>query len=469
MEFAKSENQVHREAKAERLLAAEMEREMEVERNRAALKGAADSLPGANASGGNGEQGKINFHANAKKKLDKAIELHIVEDGQILGLPQKPAFKEMIDTAIEYGKVTKGDVPYIRPSQKRVRGDLLDGCLSDLQSELDSFNDYIQQFGASLVSDGKDSITKDHLTNYVTVTPNGYKFEGTANVSGIHKTSEWVATDLLEHLKQLEESVQVKVDAVLQELVTKEDEQLEAADQQRAVNVVDALNGLGELITYYVQVVTDTPSVNAKAWSLIENKVSHFLANPCSFHCLNLFFKHVLQGDKSDRQNPSPPIEVASLTVSWTKEVEQWFTNKDKPRAELLGECEKRWPPRGPRRMRKYAETRAAIAFRVWHRALRLKDALQTVLRRETYKKWESGLKGEDKERAATIRAYVNDEDAWEELAALVKALTPVYKLLRLVDGYTPTVGKLYYKCLRIQEGYEELVASQDAPEWAQQ
>jgi hypothetical protein len=119
--------------------------------------------------------------------------------------------------------------------------------------------------------------------------------------------------------------------------------------------------------------------------------------------------------------------------------------------------------------MRKYAETRAAIAFRVWHRALRLKDALQTVLRRETYKKWESGLKGEDKERAATIRAYVNDEDAWEELAALVKALTPVYKLLRLVDGYTPTVGKLYYKCLRIQEGYEELVASQDAPEWAQQ
>jgi hypothetical protein len=53
----------------------------------------------------------------------------------------------------------------------------------------------------------------------------------------------------LEHLKQLEESVQVKVDAVLQELVTKEDEQLEAADQQRAVNVVDALNGLGDLIT----------------------------------------------------------------------------------------------------------------------------------------------------------------------------------------------------------------------------
>ena len=118
-------------------------------------------------------------------------------------------------------------------------------------------------------------------------------------------------------------------------------------------------------LTYYVQVATDTPSVNAKAWSLIESKVSHILANPCKFHCLNLFFKHVLQGDKSDRQNPSPPIEVATLIVSWTKEVEQWFTNKDKPRAELLAECEKRWPSGGPRRMRKYAETRAAVAFRV--------------------------------------------------------------------------------------------------------
>ena len=469
LEFAKTENRLHQEARKDKALAAEMESEMEKERNRAALHVAADSMPSAANGSATGEQPTINFHGNAKQALDRAIERHIVEDAQILGLPQKPAFREMIQSAIQYGATTKGNVSYLPPGKKRVRGELLDDCLRDLQSELDSFNDHIQQFGASMVSDAKDSVTKDHLIDYITVTPNGYKFEGTSNVSGVHRTSEWVATDLLERLGQLEESVQTKVDALLLDVSTTKDQQLEDVDRQKAANVVDALNGLGDLARHYVQVVTDTPSVNAKAWTLIESQVDHILANPCSFHCVNLFYKHILQGDKSNRQNPSPPIEAAGDAVLWTKEVEQWFTNKDKPRAELLAECTRRWPSHGPRRMRKYAETRAANAFRVWNRALRLKDALQSVVRVETYKAWERGLKGEEKEKATNIRAHIDDAEAWAELAALVKALTPVYKLLRLVDGYTPTVGKIYYKSLRIQQEFEQLVESSDAPEWAQQ
>lgn len=176
---------------------------------------------------------------------------------------------------------------------------------------------------------------------------------------------------------------------------------------------------------------------------------------------MSLFFKHILNGDKSDRHNPSPPIEVAVEIMAWTKKTEQWFTNKDTPRAELLAECKKRWPARGPRRMRKYSDTRAANAFRVWHRALRLKDALQSVVRSAGYKAWVDRLSGEEKERAATIRAYVDDDDAWDEVTALVQALTPAYKFLRPVDGYTPTVGKIYYKCLRIQEGFTTLAESE--------
>ena len=117
--------------------------------------------------------------------------------------------------------------------------------------------------------------------------------------------------------------------------------------------------------------------------------------------------------------------------------------------------------------MRKYSDTRAANAFRVRHRALRLKDALQSAVRFAGYKAWVDRLSGEEKERAATVRAYVDDDDAWDEVTALVQALTPVYKLLRLVDGYTPTVGKIYYKCLRIQEGFTTLAESEDAPDWS--
>ena len=108
-----------------------------------------------------------------------------------------------------------------------------------------------------------------------------------------------------------------------------------------------------------------------------------------------------------------------------------------------------------------------ANAFRVWHRVIRVEDALHATVRTEEYKVWEAALKGEDKEKAAQIQAHINNADAWTDAKALVAALNPVYKLLRLVDGFTPTVGKIYYKCLRVQELFEELAEQEDAPEWA--
>jgi hypothetical protein len=187
VEFAKEENRQHAAAKAEKELAAEMERRAAEEAQKAALLAAADSLPGAAPGASPGTQPHINFHAVAKANLDMCIELHIVEDGMILGLPQKPAFREMIDAAVEYGAQTKGKVPYIPPGKKRVRDDLLIKIVKKLKDDLSSYDEYIQEFGASLVSDGKNDVCGNHLTDYVTVTPNGYRFEGTKDVSGISR------------------------------------------------------------------------------------------------------------------------------------------------------------------------------------------------------------------------------------------------------------------------------------------
>ena len=281
-----------------------------------------------------------------------------------------------------------------------------------------------------------------------------------------------MAEDLLEHLSGLEQQLRDKLDGAVAEMAEKEVAELEAQENKRAQHVVDILDSLkGDVnqLREYVQVLTDTPSVNAKAWPMIEKCAEHLHANPCSFHCVHLFFKHIMNGDKSDRANPKHAIEACLDLEVWTKAVEQWFTNKDKPRHLLLLECKRRWPSHGPRRMRKYAETRAANAYRVWHRAVKLEDALHTVLRSEAYKTWEASQTGEDKARAAKIREYIEEPDNWESAKALVKALTPVYKLLRMVDGFTPTTGKIYYKCLRAQEHFQELVESDDAPDWAQQ
>ena len=144
-----------------------------------------------------------------------------LQDGEVLGLPKKPAFEGVINAAIKYGAATKGDVPYVTP--KRVREELLVATIQKLESELDSFNKYLRDFGATLAADAKDSVTKDHLMDYITVTPNGFKFEGTADVSGVSRTSEWVASDLVAQLGHLEEELRGKLDDAIETMATKED------------------------------------------------------------------------------------------------------------------------------------------------------------------------------------------------------------------------------------------------------
>ena len=65
----------------------------------------------------------------------------------------------------------------------------------------------IKTFGATLVSDGKDDVCKDHLINYVTVTPESFKWSGSQDVSGIVRKADWVCADLMAKLKECQEEL----------------------------------------------------------------------------------------------------------------------------------------------------------------------------------------------------------------------------------------------------------------------
>lgn len=53
--------------------------------------------------------------------------------------------------------------------------------------------------------------------------------------------------------------------------------------------------------------------------------------------------------------------------------------------------------------------------------------------------------------------ALIDSPDFWTNLEWMVDALTPVYFLLNVVDGFNQTAGKVYHKCMRVQEHYEKL------------
>ena len=96
-----------------------------------------------------------------------------------------------------------GKTSYKHPGKKRIREDVIPQVIERQSLSLSSFDQKLQKFGGTLTSDGKDDVSKDHLINYVTVCPDGYRFEMTENVSGISRKSEWVAQDLVEHLAKV--------------------------------------------------------------------------------------------------------------------------------------------------------------------------------------------------------------------------------------------------------------------------
>ena len=445
---------------------------------------------------------QLQFTAVHIQKLERAIANHMVEDAEALVVHQKPAFREVVNQAISFGAaIGKGVFKHV--GKKRMRDAIIPDVISrqDETTEMKAYDRKVNDFGSTLVSDGKDDVAKDHLINYVTVTPEGYRWESCQDVSGIRRRSEWVSADLLSMVKNLEDGRKKRrrlhesgdpgepdgadevpdlipdlvgyLEGLQEELAGDDEADLIAAENRAARELVNTVLRLsvGDALHSYVQVVTDTPSVNAKAWALIEAESPHLLANPCIFHCINLHFKHLLKGDKSVRSDPQAPIPEFVELEAWTKELEQFFTNVETPHSCLRKECEAEWPSKGPRRMRKYSDTRAANSFKVWHRAGRLysNKILTRAVSSQQFLEWESSIPDADgKARCKLIREILADVAKWDFLSKVVAALTPGYKLLRRVDGFTPAVGKVYYGALRVQEHYNELVEKNPDDVWCQ-
>ena len=72
----------------------------------------------------------------------------------------------------------------------------------------------------------------------------------------------------------------------------------------------------------------------------------------------------------------------------------------------------------------------------------------------------------DEKKRAEFIRGVVADEDRFQVLHDIANSLTPIYKFLRLVDGYTPAVGKVYYKSSQIELKLDELAKKYPDDQW---
>lgn len=167
------------------------------------------------------------------------------------------AFPEIIDAFDEVCKygATTGNLAFPMPSAPSLRNQRLQNEVDRIESELESHHKAMEQFGLSLQSDGKDSMSRRHLVNIITTTPMGAEFREVVDVSGQSRDAAHTADVLVKAIERLSELEQ-------RNLVT---------------------------------VITDTPNVNKAAWKLLEEKLPHVQCVPCGAHCANLHFKHIAQ------------------------------------------------------------------------------------------------------------------------------------------------------------------------------
>ena len=101
------------------------------------------------------------------------------------------------------------------------------------------------------------------------------------------------------------------------------------------------------------------------------------------------------------------------------------------------------------------------------HRVLRLKVCLRQTVTSNQYVAWEESMTdAAEKARAVEIRRIVADDNRFGCLKELVSFVKPVYKLLRLVDGFTPAAGKMYYKAMKIDLDMKEIAEAEGEDSW---
>jgi hypothetical protein len=310
---------------------------------------------------------------------------------------------DAFDAVCEYGARTGNQIVPL-PSAASLRGSRLESEVARIHSELAAHKKAVAAYGVSLQSDGKDNMARRHLVNIVTTSPLGAEFREVIDVSGTPRDSEATAQALVDAARRLEKYEQ-------ENLVT---------------------------------IVTDTPSVNRKAWKILEEKLPGVQCVPCAAHVLNLHFKHVFK-----------EIPAMQTVVANAKLIVQRFSNTDFARSQLRLATPKctvsdKHPKGRQIELYKPGETRFATNYRMLSRLLELQTTIQQVTFSQAYK--DTCV---ERKNPCPVTGMIGDGQFWNQVSEWVIVLEPAYAMLREVDTYKPTLHTVYESALEIQEKYE--------------
>lgn len=309
---------------------------------------------------------------------------------------------------------------YRVPDRRALYGHLLDRCVGELRVEEKPLREIIMRDGATIVSDGWDTIDKHHLINFLLGTCKGFFFEGTIQLSSS------------DH----------------------EDAQLVAGLLSQCIERNGALA--------VVQICTDTCSVMKAAWRILRDKYPYITTTCCAAHVLSLELKDFAKiSEIAEILRKSSCI----LRLFWGRK--RWPRNRLR---ELIASHHHR-----NFGLYRAKPTRFAGRYRELARLLRVKSELQQVVVDPEYARQKfdqkRGADGEDDDElhpgiGVEVKRTVLDEDFWTSMVSVLRISLPIIKLLRLTDGNTPVIGKVYDRMFLIEQKLQRWVSDGTVP-WA--
>ena len=323
---------------------------------------------------------------------------------------EHPLFKAML------ASMRTAPASYKTPTRQRLSGDLLDSTTQRLKAAEAPVREVVLKDCGTVVSDGWDDVAKNHLINFLVGTSKGFFFDGTI--------------------------------------------MLEAADSENAERVaeliIDEIKRVGKYTI--IQVVTDTCSVMKAAWKIIENEFAWITCTCCGPHVLSL-----------ELSDMGKVPEVAAVIKKVGRVLNRFWGRKRWSRMKLREVAEKNHKKKIGLYRAKL--TRFAGKVREMARMLRLKADLQEVAISAEYGAHKWNLTVKEKEALAAdeeaeeetddgedaIKKILFDEPGfWKPLVEALKVMTPIVKLLRLMDGEKPAMGKVYDRMCIIGAKMEE-------------
>jgi len=101
----------------------------------------------------------------------------------------------------------------------------------------------------------------------------------------------------------------------------------------------------------------------------------------------------------------------------------------------------------------KYVETRFAYNFLILHRLFNMRHELRQLVVSSQWVGWENSRS----HLGIEVTSCVLSSDFWEEVELLISIVGPINRMMRLVDGDTPCMGKVYEGMDRVIEHIQGL------------